>query len=106
MDQYINGAGGYVANPDATSGCEFCAVYVPLVCAPWNIWTMLTCFLSAHRATTDDFLATISTGANLIWRNWAIVVAFCFINILGALGLYWLARVPKGARKSKKDKKE
>lgn len=65
----------------------------------------LTCF-PQHSATTDDFLATISTGANLIWRNWAIVIGFCFINIAGAIGLYWLARVPKGARKSKKDKKE
>ena len=34
MDQYINGngAGGYVTNPDATSDCQFCAVYVLFTC--------------------------------------------------------------------------
>ena len=35
-----------------------------------------------------------------------IIISFTVINIIGALFFYWLARVPKGARKSKKDKKE
>jgi len=30
------------------------------------------------------------------WRDWGITVVFTVVNILGTLGIYWLARVPKG----------
>ncbi|KAL9032882.1 MAG: hypothetical protein Q9180_006251 [Flavoplaca navasiana] len=32
------------------------------------------------------------------WRNWGITVAYNVINVLLAMLLYWMVRVPKGAK--------
>jgi hypothetical protein len=47
-----------------------------------------------------------SAGLGLqAWRNFGILWAFCIFNIVAALALYWLLRMPK-TKKDKKDKKE
>jgi ABC-type multidrug transport system permease subunit len=65
-------AGGYLANPDATTDCQFCPV-----------------------STTDSFLAQLSIFYSDRWRDIGILFAFVGFNILAAVFLYWLARVPK-----------
>jgi ABC-type multidrug transport system permease subunit len=32
------------------------------------------------------------------WRNFGLMWVFVLVNVVAALGLYWLARVPKGKR--------
>ena len=77
-------AGGYVENPDATSGCRFCAIRY-----------------------TDTFLGSVGISYSDVWRNYGITWAFVVINVIGALALMWLARVPKTkADKKAKTKKE
>jgi ABC-type multidrug transport system permease subunit len=75
MQDYISYAGGKLKNENATTNCEFC----PL-------------------AKTDDFLASMSIYFKDRWRDVGILFAFCAFNILAAVFLYWLARVPKGQR--------
>ncbi|KAG6855947.1 hypothetical protein H0H87_009113, partial [Tephrocybe sp. NHM501043] len=59
LQTYINNAGGYVTNPSATSGCEFCAF-----------------------ATTDQFLGS---SFNILyshhWRNFGLFIAYIIFNI-------------------------
>ncbi|QKX55294.1 uncharacterized protein TRUGW13939_02386 [Talaromyces rugulosus] len=75
MQNYMSYAGGKLLNENATTNCEFC----PL-------------------AYTDDFLAGMSIYFKDRWRDVGILFAFCAFNILAAVFLYWLARVPKGER--------
>ncbi|KAH8692011.1 putative ABC multidrug transporter [Talaromyces proteolyticus] len=75
LNSYMSYAGGYLLNNTATTECQFCAL-----------------------ATTDDFLATLSIYFKDRWRDVGILFAYCGFNILAAIFLYWLARVPKGKR--------
>lgn len=72
LGPYINRLGGYVTNPDASQGCEFCSA-----------------------SDTNVVLATLSSNYSNRWRNFGIMWAFITFNISAALFLYWLARVPK-----------
>jgi ABC-type multidrug transport system permease subunit len=81
MSNYINTVGGYLTNPNSTDTCTFCTV-----------------------SDTNVFLASVSADYNDRWRNFGIIWAFIIFNMFAALGLYWLARVPKG--KKTKEKKE
>lgn len=76
LKDYVDEVGGYVLNPSGTSQCQFCPV-----------------------STTNDILAKLGVYYDVRWRNFTITVAFSIINIIGALFLYWLFRVPKGARR-------
>lgn len=82
LQPYIQAAGGYLNNPQSTTDCEYCAI-----------------------ESTDVFLNSINASYSNVGRNAGICVAFIFINIIGACGLYWLARVPKKP-KQPKEKKE
>ncbi|KAJ9255969.1 putative ABC transporter [Paecilomyces variotii] len=75
MNPYISKAGGYVANPDATTNCGFCQM-----------------------SDTDTFLATVSSYYKDAWRNFGFMWIYIFFNVVAAVGIYWLARVPKGKR--------
>jgi ATP-binding cassette subfamily G (WHITE) protein 2 (PDR) len=75
-------SGGYVDNPDATSNCRFCAI-----------------------SDTNVFLKALGSDYSQAWRNFGILWAFCIFNVVAALALYWLLRMPK-TKKDKKDKKE
>jgi ATP-binding cassette subfamily G (WHITE) protein 2 (SNQ2) len=75
MNSYITNVGGYLTNPDATSGCEFCSV-----------------------RTTDQFL-----GGNFHifyshhWRNFAFMLAFVCFNISCIFLFTYLFRIRTGS---------
>ncbi|KAK0441238.1 ABC-2 type transporter-domain-containing protein [Desarmillaria tabescens] len=75
MKSYIALAGGTVLNPDATSDCRFCSI-----------------------TSTNVFLTKVNSAYSHRWRNLGIYWVYILFNIIGALFLYWLARVPKGAK--------
>jgi ABC-type multidrug transport system permease subunit len=79
ISDYQSVAGGYLRDPNATSGCEFCSI-----------------------ETTDAFLTRLSVNYDDAWRNFGILWAYVIFNIFAALALYWLVRMPK----TKRDKKE
>ncbi|KAJ7057874.1 ABC-2 type transporter-domain-containing protein [Mycena amicta] len=72
-------AGGSVHNPNATSGCQFCAI-----------------------AETNVFLAASEISYSQRWRNTGIFWAYIIFNASMAVFLYWLLRVPKERRIAKK----
>lgn len=80
MTNYIEFAGGYLTNPHATDMCSFCTV-----------------------KDTNVFLASVSSHYSQAWRNFGIMWAYIIFNIVAALFLYWLARVPKKSSKKEKD---
>lgn len=77
MSDYIKTAGGYIVDPDATSGCAFC----PL-------------------ANTDAFLKLVNSDYGDRWRNFGILWVYIVVNVFGALFFYWLVRVPKKGKKT------
>lgn len=82
MENYMKLAGGYLTNENATSDCTYCTI-----------------------GDTNTFLAGLSANYDERWRNFGILWAFIIFNIIAALGVYWLVRVPKG-KKIKKTKAE
>lgn len=80
MAAYIAEAGGYLRDSNATTDCQYCTVY-----------------------ETNVFLASVSSSYDHRYRNIGILFAFVVFNIIAAVGLYWLARVPK---KNKEEKVE
>ncbi|KAF8850810.1 hypothetical protein BDZ45DRAFT_708183 [Acephala macrosclerotiorum] len=73
MAPYMQLAGGTVINPDAVADCLYCSI-----------------------GQTDVFLASIGSKFSQRWRNLGIMWAYVLFNAGAAVGLYWLARVPKG----------
>ncbi|KAM7221761.1 ABC-2 type transporter domain containing protein [Rhypophila decipiens] len=82
MGAYKAIAGGYLVDDFATKECGFCPM-----------------------GDTNIFLANLSSGYEDRWRNFGIMFVYIIFNIFGALGLYWLVRVPK-KKSEKKAKKE
>jgi ATP-binding cassette subfamily G (WHITE) protein 2 (PDR) len=76
---FIGMVGGYMSNPDATADCAYCAMN-----------------------ETNTFLAAFNIYYSNFWRNFGIMWVYVIVNIFGAIGLYWLARVPKN-KKTKDD---
>lgn len=76
MADYISRAGGYLFDPKATNDCSYCKI-----------------------KDTNVFLSGISSDYGNRWRNFGIVWAFIAFNIVAALALYWLVRMPKGKKK-------
>ncbi|KAF4780777.1 ABC-2 type transporter [Colletotrichum scovillei] len=72
LENYITAAGGYLREPNATTDCQFCTIQ-----------------------DTNVFLASVKSDYNDRWRNFGIAWVYIIFNIFAALGLYWLARVPK-----------
>ncbi|KAF4631501.1 hypothetical protein G7Y89_g6633 [Cudoniella acicularis] len=73
MAPYIQLVGGTVINPDAVADCLYCSI-----------------------AETNVFLESIGSEFSERWRNFGIMWAYVIFNATAAVGLYWLARVPKG----------
>ncbi|CAG8139031.1 unnamed protein product [Penicillium olsonii] len=73
LGAFASAAKGYIENPDATSACSYCPM-----------------------ASTDTFLAQVFSYWSDAWRNFGLMFVYLFFNIVVALGIYWLARVPKG----------
>jgi ABC-type multidrug transport system permease subunit/ABC-type multidrug transport system ATPase subunit len=79
LADYMAIANGRLLNPDATSDCTYC----PL-------------------ANTNDFLKSVNADYAHRWRNFGILWAYVFFNVFAALALYWLVRMPKKPRSTKK----
>lgn len=75
MRPYMEAAGGYLLDPGATAGCEFCQI-----------------------DNTDQFLSTISSDFGRRWRNLGLLWVYIAFNLVAAMGLYWLVRVPPKKR--------
>ncbi|KAK5551707.1 Multidrug resistance protein [Exophiala xenobiotica] len=76
MADYISRAGGYLLDPSATSDCKFCKI-----------------------KDTNVYLAGIGAHYEDRWRNFGLMWAYVAFNVVAALALYWLVRMPKGKRK-------
>lgn len=72
LNDYATLSGGYIENPGATTACSYCTM-----------------------KSTDTFLASVSSNWSEAWRNFGIMWAYLAFNIVMALVVYWLARVPK-----------
>lgn len=46
-------------------------------------------------ASTNDYLNTVEIYYSDRWRNFGLQFAYIAFNIIAAVGIYWLARVPK-----------
>ena len=79
FEGYIGVAGGVLQNPNATSDCQICQI-----------------------TETNTFLAQVSSSYEHRYRNSGLLWVYIVFNAAGALFFYWLARVPKGSRASKK----
>lgn len=67
------GAGGFLINPEAVNeDCVWCPMQ-----------------------TADDFLWQFDVSNDHLWRNFSIGWAYIVFNVAAALGLFYLARVPK-----------
>jgi len=72
MQPYISQAGGYLQTPSATQNCNFCSY-----------------------DDTNVFLSGVSLSYSNVWRDYGILWVYIIFNIFAAVGIYWLARVPK-----------
>jgi ABC-type multidrug transport system permease subunit len=73
MAAYIqSGFGGYLTDSSATTNCSYCSF-----------------------ASTNQFLAGVSSSYSHRWRNFGILWVFIIFNAIMAVFLYWLVRVPK-----------
>jgi len=64
-------AGGTLGNAAATSSCEYCGI-----------------------ESTDVFLNQLSINSDDDWRNFGLLWVYIVFNVIAALGLYWLGRMP------------
>lgn len=76
MAEYVNTAGGYLRDPGSTTFCEYCSI-----------------------KETNVFLQGVSSSYDTRWRNFGLMCVYIVFNIAAAVGLYWLARMPKGKKK-------
>ncbi|KAL3421387.1 ABC transporter CDR4-like protein 3 [Phlyctema vagabunda] len=82
LRSFIESSQGYVSNGNSTSDCMYCPT-----------------------STTNEYLATISIRWSEAWRNLCLIWVYIVVNVIGALAIYWLVRMPKKvkAEKSKRD---
>jgi ABC-type multidrug transport system permease subunit len=76
LEPYIGIVGGYVVDPGAVGGCEYCPV-----------------------SETNVILKAFGMRLDGPWRNVGYMVVYVVFNILAAFVFYWLGRVPKGMKK-------
>ncbi|KAF8329221.1 pleiotropic drug resistance ABC transporter [Amanita rubescens] len=75
MDPYISFAGGYLANPNAMSGCLFCST-----------------------RTTDEFLAAnFNIFYHNHWRDVYFMIAYVAFNIFCIFAFTWFFRIRTGS---------
>ncbi|KAL5362246.1 ABC-2 type transporter-domain-containing protein [Aspergillus floccosus] len=72
LQDYIDAAGGYLQDSNATNICTYCTI-----------------------GKTNLYLAGVNAFYDQRWRNFGIFIVYIVVNIIGALFMYWLARVPK-----------
>jgi len=79
MAAYMSYAGGYLQDAANTSECSFCQI-----------------------DNTNDYIAAVDIYYRHAWRDFGIMWVYIIFNVVAAVGIYWLARVPKNKGKSKK----
>ncbi|KIW03844.1 uncharacterized protein PV09_05143 [Verruconis gallopava] len=67
---FARSAGGYLLNPDATTGCQYC---------PYSIG--------------DQYLTTLNIRYSDVWRNFGIFLAFCISNWALVYFFIWSVRI-------------
>ena len=67
---FASASPGYLLNPEATSGCQYC---------PYSVG--------------DDYLATINVKASDKWRDFGIFLAFCISNWALVYFFVWSIRI-------------
>ncbi|KAH8880464.1 hypothetical protein GQ53DRAFT_669719 [Thozetella sp. PMI_491] len=72
LDAHIGTYGGYLVDVNATASCLFCPM-----------------------SETNKYLETISVYYEDRWRNFGILWSYVIFNTVGALLIYYWARVPK-----------
>ena len=72
LDPYIQTSGGKLLNPNATLNCQFCVV-----------------------TNTNAVLERFGIAFEERWWQWGISLGYSLFNIVAALGIYWVCRVPK-----------
>jgi ATP-binding cassette subfamily G (WHITE) protein 2 (PDR) len=73
---YLSSASTRVLNVGATNACKVC---------PYT--------------SADSLLAYYDIYFEDRWWQWGVTVAYNVINVCLAFGLYWIARVPRGAKR-------
>lgn len=82
MQNWITNNGGKLSAASMnTNSCEFCSI-----------------------SSTNTFLTQVSSSYSTRWRDFGIMWVYIIFNIVAAIALYWLFRVPK--TKGKRAKKE
>ncbi|KAF2746451.1 multidrug resistance protein CDR1 [Sporormia fimetaria CBS 119925] len=79
LADYIQSAGGYVLDSEAVGGRQECGY-----CAMDN---------------TNQYLRSVSVEFENRWRDFGLIWVYIVVNIVGAMVLYWLCRVPKGKKR-------
>ncbi|KAF9767044.1 hypothetical protein IL306_000446 [Fusarium sp. DS 682] len=74
MGPFIDAAGGYLLDRSSTDVCKYCSL-----------------------ATTGEFLARFNIDYDDRWWHFGLLWVYVIVNIAGALGFYWLFRVPRGS---------
>ena len=78
MKPYIRQAGGYLQDHSATDSCNFCTF-----------------------DQTNFFLGGLGLSYGNVWRDFGVLWVYIVFNAFAAVGIYWLARVPKNKGKKK-----
>ncbi|TKA48982.1 hypothetical protein B0A54_01058 [Friedmanniomyces endolithicus] len=85
--------GGNLANLLFSLSLIFCGVLASPTTLP-RFWIFID---------TNIFLRAVSASYAHVWRDYGILWVYIIVNACGALFFYWLARVPKKAKKAKKE---
>ncbi|KAL7951579.1 ABC-2 type transporter domain-containing protein [Trichoderma barbatum] len=81
LKAFVDATHGNLTNPSATDECVYCTM-----------------------SETNTYLSAVGSHYSERWRNFGLMWVYILFNIVAALGVYWLARVPK--KQLKKTKKE
>lgn len=76
LGPYMEFAGGYLTDENATTDCSLCSV-----------------------KDTNFILEGLSARYNERWRNFGLLLVYIAFNIVAAVFIYWLVRVPKNSGK-------
>lgn len=72
LASYRQVAGGYIANPDATTDCQYCPI-----------------------SNADVVLRSFGMDTTKPWRNVGFMAAYIVFNVLAIFGTYCLVRMPR-----------
>ncbi|KAH7318100.1 ABC transporter [Stachybotrys elegans] len=73
LGPFADATGGKLINPEAMDTCRYCII-----------------------SSTDQLLERFDISYDQVWRNFGILWVYIIFNVVAAMGLYWLVRMPKG----------